>query len=123
MKLPLARLTSNLVPFGAASRVVLNSEKRIRMAIMIEPWSCGDLASEKVRAISVLPTSGFARDTMAFWLSTDGCQYEFRAGCFTPIATWKTPQFLGEVADDFAIFILGERLKRFSPHIFSRADI
>ena len=21
-----------------------------------------------------------ARDTMAFWLSTDGCQYEFRAG-------------------------------------------
>src|SRR6516165_5283078 len=51
MKLPLARLTSNLVPFGAASRVVLNSETRIRMAIMIEPWSCGELASEKVRAI------------------------------------------------------------------------
>ena len=21
-----------------------------------------------------------ARDTMAFWLSTEGCQYEFRAG-------------------------------------------
>ena len=33
MKLPLARLTSNLVPFGAASRVVLSSETRIRMAI------------------------------------------------------------------------------------------
>jgi len=40
----------------------LTSETRIRMAIMIEPWSCGELASEKVRAISVLPTSGFARN-------------------------------------------------------------
>ena len=56
----------NLVPFGAASRVVLSSETRIRMAIMIEPWSCGELASEKVRAISVLPTSGFARTKSAF---------------------------------------------------------
>src|SRR6516165_11107178 len=46
MKLPLARLTSNLAPIGAAIRVVLNSETRIRMAIMIEPRSCGELASE-----------------------------------------------------------------------------
>ena len=53
MKLPLARLTSNLVPFGAASRVVLNSETRIRMSIMIEPWSCGELASKNVLAVGL----------------------------------------------------------------------
>jgi ferredoxin-NADP reductase len=44
-----------------------------------------------------------ARDTMAFWLSTDGCQYEFRAGQNADFVLANPPAGSTDIARTFSL--------------------
>ena len=44
-----------------------------------------------------------ARDTMAFWLSSDGCQYEFRAGQNADFVLANPPGGSTDIARTFSL--------------------
>ena len=44
-----------------------------------------------------------ARDTMAYWLSTDGCQYEFRAGQNADFVLANPPAGSTDIARTFSL--------------------
>ena|SRR5262252_8265839 len=99
---PVAAVNAGLMQIQLAEGTVLRCPEAAPAGAYVRPSTLATMFFDHRACVLVQPCFSFLRSVQQYSAPHSG-------------------HFLGEVADDFAIFILGERLKCFSPHIAERA--